>query len=193
MTADAALPQIAALSAPERQDLLWLARESIHATLSGTQARRAIALTPELLAPTAAFVSLHRQGSLRGCIGTVTANTPLHLTVARMAVAAAREDPRFEPLSIAELPEVRIEISRLSPMVRARPEQVQPGLHGVAISWGGCRAVFLPQVAASQQWDRDTLLGELCRKALLPTDTWMHPEVSLQVFVAEVFEEADYP
>jgi len=66
---------------------------------------------------------------------------------------------------------------------------VRCGVHGVCIASGEHRAVFLPQVATTHNWDRDTLLDELCRKAFLPTNAWRHPGCDLLVFVAEVFGE----
>ena len=84
---------------------------------------------------------------------------------------------------------IDIEISRLSPMLPARPDDVQPGVHGVCVTHERHRAVFLPQVATTQNWDRDTLLSELCRKAQLAPDAWRLPDCRLTVFVAEVFGE----
>lgn len=178
------------LSDAERRILLRLARESIAAVVRGTRAPACVEMTSMLLEPAAAFVSLHSHGRLRGCIGTVTPERPLHETVSRMAIAAAFEDPRFAPLLESEMPSVEIEISRLSAMQPARPEHVRPGIHGVSLSWGENRAVFLPQVAYEHQWDLETLMSELCRKALLPPGAWRLPEMQLMVFVAEVFGEA---
>lgn len=180
------------LTAAERRELLWLARESIRTVLRDEEAPTAATLTPALCEPTAVFVSLHHEGQLRGCIGTLTAERPLHEAVVRTARSAALADPRFAPLSEVELPAVEIEISRLSALVPARPEQVLPGSHGVCVRCGERRAVFLPQVATRYNWDRERLLRELCRKAMLPPDAWQRPEVLLLVFSAEVFgDEAE--
>lgn len=182
-------PAFLPLTSAERHELLWLARQSIYATLHGTTPPECRALTPALNAPGAAFVTLHYQRRLRGCIGTLTAERPLHQTVARMALSAAFDDPRFPPLTKSELPGVDIEISRLSPLVPALPEEICPGRHGVCVTQGDQRGVFLPQVALEYQWDRDTLLRELCRKALLPPDAWKRPGTTLMLFEAEVFGE----
>lgn len=189
MTVDPTFVAFTSLTAAERQDLLRLARATIHRALDSHTAAAHIALTAQLVEPGAAFVSLHCEGRLRGCVGTVTADSPLHETVAHMARCAAFDDPRFPPMSTAEVPIVEIEISRLSGMVPAAPEDVRPGLHGVCVSRDQRRAVFLPQVATTFNWDRDTLLDELCRKALLPADAWRQPGCTLMVFVAEVFGE----
>ena len=191
MSADPPLISLPALTAVERRALLWLARTSIRTALGDPVSAVPIELTPALLEPAAAFVSLHQENRLRGCVGTVTPDKPLHETVAHMALCAAFEDPRFTPMSAAELPAVDIEISRLSEMVPTRAEQVRPGLHGVCVARGERRAVFLPQVASQHQWDRETLLDELCRKALLPADAWRQSECSLMVFLAEVFGEGE--
>jgi len=190
MTADAPRAHVEPLTAAERRDLLWLARASIRSTLSGGAQRPEISLTAALQELTAAFVSLHCEGRLRGCVGSVLPEKPLYEMVASMACAAAFDDPRFPPVTAVEVPIIDIEISRLSRMIPAQPEDVRPGIHGVCVARGHQRAVFLPQVATSQNWDRDTLLDELCRKACLPDDAWTQADCSLMVFVAEVFSEA---
>jgi AmmeMemoRadiSam system protein A len=182
-------PAFLPLTAAERYELLWLARQSIYAALHGTTPPESRAFTPALSAPGAAFVSLHYQHRLRGCIGTLTAERPLHRAVAQMALSAAFDDPRFSPLAKSELPGVVIEISRLSPLVPALPEEICPGRHGVCVMQGDQRGVFLPQVALEYHWDRETLLRELCRKALLPPEAWRHPGATLMLFEAEVFAE----
>jgi AmmeMemoRadiSam system protein A len=177
------------LTSAERHELLWLARQSIHAALHGATAPECRVLTPALDSPGAAFVTLHYQGHLRGCIGTLAAERPLHRTVAQMALSAAFDDPRFPSLTKGELPGVVIEISRLSPPVPTVPDEICPGRHGVCLTQGEHRGVFLPQVALEYHWDRQTLLRELCRKALLPPDAWRQPGTTLMIFEAEVFGE----
>jgi AmmeMemoRadiSam system protein A len=188
MTADGPLQP---LTDAERAALLRLARRSIGSAV-GVFPESVVdesALTPALRAPGAAFVSLHCDHTLRGCVGTLAADRPLYETVAAMAVAAAVNDPRFEPLMAAELSGVCIEISRLGPLVPAPPEQVVVGVHGVSLAVRDRRAVFLPRVAVEQGWTRDRLLRELCFKAHLPPEAWRSPEAGLWVFVAEVFAE----
>ena len=178
---------LTALTAAERRELLWLARESIRSALHDEALPLPRMLTPSLLAPGAAFVSLHVARALRGCVGSLVAEQPLHVAVAGRARSAAFEDPRFAPLTEVELALVEIEISRLGQVVRACAADVRPGVHGVCLSAGERRGVFLPQVASRYGWDAETLLGELCRKALLPPDAWRWPETSLEIFEAEVF------
>jgi len=179
------------LTDAERNELLRLARDSIRAALRGTAVPTNCAAAQSLNQPAAVFVSLHQNGSLRGCIGSMTADRPLCEAVARMAVSAALEDPRFPPLRESELPVTAIEISRLSPLSPGEPEQVCPGRHGIYLVNGASHAVFLPQVAHQQRWDRDTLLSELCMKALLPPEAWKRAGTRLLLFEAEVFSDEE--
>ena len=147
-------------------------------------------LPDELLAPAGAFVTLHKGGRLRGCIGTFQADDALASVAVRMGAAAAAQDPRFPPLTSDELEDCEIEISVLSPLRSiASPSEIDVGVHGVQLERGGQRGVFLPQVATEQGWDRDTMLDHLCVKAGLPADTWRREPVDLEVFTAEVFSE----
>ncbi len=186
MIAEGLLVPAPVLTVAERRELLRLARESIRAALEDEDPPMTAAFTPALCEPTAVFVSLHRDGQLRGCVGTLSAERPLHEAVVWTARSAALNDPRFPPLGTAELADVEIEISCLSRLMPAQPEQVRPGSHGVCLRCGEHRAVFLPQVATLYNWDREQLLRELCRKAMLPPDAWRRAETSLQVFSTEV-------
>jgi AmmeMemoRadiSam system protein A len=190
MSTELQVPQLPTLTPAERRTLLWLARQSIHAVLQGEDVPTCATVTPALSEPAAAFVSLHQGLRLRGCIGTLVADRPLYHAVARMARMAAFEDPRFPPLSAPELSAVVIEISRLSALVRAQPEQICPGRHGVCVTCGERRGVFLPQVALTHDWDRETLLSELCSKAMLPSDAWKQPQTTLMAFTAEIFADS---
>jgi AmmeMemoRadiSam system protein A len=191
MTPEDTALSVSTLTAAERRTLLRLARNSIRAALDGAAIPRLDASTSALDAPSGVFVSLHEGSRLRGCVGTVTAERPLYENVARMARAAAFDDPRFPPMAAAELARISIEISRLGRLTSARPDEVQPGVHGVCVQHGAQRAVFLPQVATKQRWGRETLLNELCSKACLPPDAWTQADTQLMIFVAEVFSEAD--
>jgi AmmeMemoRadiSam system protein A len=145
---------------------------------------------PAVVHARSAFVSLHRLGELRGCIGTLEADRRLDEVVSEMAVAAAFHDPRFPPLEREELDDLTLEISVLGPLVEARPEDVVPGVHGVSIAAEGRRAVYLPKVAIEAGWDRARLLEETCLKAGLAPDGWRDPMTELCVFTAEVFDDS---
>ena len=137
-----------------------------------------------------AFVSLYRGAELRGCLGHIESDQPLGQVVAEMAVAAARDDPRFPPVSPDEVQDLTIEISVLTEPRPARPEGVEVGRDGVIVRRGARQGVLLPQVAAEYRWDRETLLTMACRKAGLPDHAWRDRRVELLVFQAEVLTEA---
>ena len=106
------------------------------------------------------------------------------------AVASALEDPRFPPVRLAELAQLDLEISILTPMQPVSgPEAFVVGRHGVVLAAQGRRAVFLPQVAPEQGWDRDTTLTQLSLKAGLPPDAWRSSSARFEVFEAQVFGE----
>jgi len=182
------------ISASDKQALLRLARLSISRALGVTTRQTAnhIAETdfpPSLSIVTGAFVTLHKNGRLRGCIGRMQTDAPLHQTIARMAVAAALEDHRFPPVWPEELEQLEVEISVLSPMQKTKIEQIIPGTHGVWLDYHGRSAVFLPQVAPEQGWDRDQLLDQLCLKAGLAAGTHKAADSILYSFTAIVFGE----
>ncbi len=160
-----------------------LAREAIEAWVRGI-ASPSVQDVPEPLRQRAGvFVTLYRNGRLRGCVGTLNSADPLSEAVPRLAVAAAFDDYRFPPLREDELQELTIEISILSPMREiASPADIEIGTHGVVLSLDGARAVFLPKVAKEQGWDRSELLEHLCLKAGLPREAWSSPRAKLFVF-----------
>jgi AmmeMemoRadiSam system protein A len=180
------------LSNAGRDWLLLVAREALAAAACGKRYRPPNApshLSPadreELEHPRAAFVTLHHDGQLRGCIGHTATDTPLRLVVAEMTSAAALEDSRFPPVTPAEVPGVELEISVLSPFFPISPDQIVPGVHGLVIQRGLHRGLLLPQVATTYNWDAGKLLEETCRKAGLPSEAWKHG-ASIQAFTAEL-------
>ena len=183
-----------ALSGTDKQTLLTLARTVIDEALHGDALSElddtSLPLTPALKVRRGAFVTLTIDGELRGCIGEILPRRPLVRVVADHALSAAFEDPRFPPLTAAEWPSVRIEISALTP---PRPvdswRDIEIGRHGMTLSLHGCMAVFLPQVAPEQGWDLETTLTHLARKAGLPAQAWRDPEARFSVFEADVFHE----
>jgi AmmeMemoRadiSam system protein A len=174
-------------SSPERSLLVRLAHRSIEAKLEGYD----LDLTPpsqHLGEYRGAFTTLHLRGRLRGCIGYVFPTQSLYQTVAETAKAAAFDDPRFEPVALAEAPLLKIEISVLSPLRPVAPEDVVVGKHGLVITQGSRRGLLLPQVPVEWKWDRSTFLTQTCLKAGLDADAWRHG-AEMQVFTAEVFGE----
>jgi uncharacterized protein len=136
-----------------------------------------------------AFVTIKRQGRLRGCIGTLECRRPLAEEVARVAVSAAREDPRFEPLRASELDGLEIEVSILGPLESIDPfdpDAFQIGRDGLVVEQGSRRGLLLPQVATERGWDRETFLAQTCVKAGLPPDGWRQG-ATVYRFAADVF------
>jgi hypothetical protein len=185
-------PAAPPLSAADRVLLLRLARETIRRHFDGGgNAPGPECATPALSEPRGAFVTLKRDGALRGCIGHLGQDLPLCRVVREMATAAAFQDRRFPPLARAELAGVTIEISALTrPRAIDGLAEIVIGRDGVILRKGMRSAVFLPQVAVEQGWDRDTLLTQLALKAGLPADAWREG-AEFQTFQAEVFGEPD--
>lgn len=135
-----------------------------------------------------AFVTLKRHGQLRGCIGNIVGQGPLYLTVWSMARAAAFEDPRFPPLSAAELADLEVEISVMGPLEPCPdPSLVEVGRHGLIMRQGARQGLLLPQVAVEWGWDREQFLAHTCRKAGLPAQAWRDPSTQIYWFEAVVF------
>ena len=138
-----------------------------------------------------AFVTLKKHGQLRGCIGHMAEDLPLYRVVSAMAVQAAFNDRRFTPVTLSEFPELDIEISVLTPFEKVSSyEDIVVGRDGVVLEKDGKSAVFLPQVAVEQGWDRDRMLERLCAKAGLPAGSWKEGAV-FRTFQAQVFGEKD--
>lgn len=134
-----------------------------------------------------AFVSLHKHGRLRGCIGHFGEDVPLHEIVAEMARAAAFEDPRFMPVTRDELDDIDIEISVLTPMRRIESlDEFQLHKHGIYIKKGYRSGTFLPQVADEVNWTKEEFVGHCAQdKAGIGWDGWKDAE--LYVYEAIVF------
>jgi AmmeMemoRadiSam system protein A len=179
--------QSAEFSPEERRILLRLAHDSIAAALDD----RRIDVTPpteHLAEQRGAFTTLHLQGKLRGCIGYVFPTQALYRTIAETSRAAAFDDPRFGPVTSDEAPELKVEISILSPLQPIAPVDVVIGKHGLVVKQGSRRGLLLPQVPVEWDWDRETFLSQTCLKAGLSPDAWLHG-AELQAFTAEIFGE----
>jgi AmmeMemoRadiSam system protein A len=180
------------LSVDERRSLIQLASDTIYARLKGQTLPKFTPTTDRLALNSGAFVTLHKKGALRGCIGYVEAIKPLYQSVQDMAIAAAFQDPRFPPLSEDEFNDIDIEISVMSPLKRIDGvNEVEVGKHGIIIKKGFYQGLLLPQVATEQGWDRNTFLQHTCYKAGLDGDCWKEPDTEIYVFSAEVFSEKE--
>jgi MEMO1 family protein len=171
--------------------LLNFARKSIEYKLNGKQDATIDLkqLSAQAKANMGAFVTLRINGELRGCIGRFTSNQPLYDVVQQMAIAAATQDTRFSPLTLAELNKVHIEISVLTPMQRIQSiDEIELGRHGIYIKKGFSSGTFLPQVATETHWTKEEFLGHCARdKAGIGWDGWKDAEI--YIYEAYVFEE----
>lgn len=177
------------LSPEEKSLLLYLARAAIEARCRGDLPPYSDVESPSLNESKGAFVTLHKHGRLRGCIGQIRAIQPLASTVVEMAAAAAFDDPRFPPVRREELEELDVEISVLSALERISDvEQIEVGKHGIYLKREGCAGLLLPQVASEWGWDRITFLEHTCQKAGLPKNAWKDQKTEIYIFSADVFD-----
>jgi AmmeMemoRadiSam system protein A len=180
------------LSTEEKEILLKAARESILAEFSeGELTKVDYKAYPKLKMELGAFVTLHINNQLRGCIGYIIAQKALFETIVDAAKHAAFGDPRFPQLNREEVDEVTIEISVLSPFEPIKSyDDIEVGKHGLLLDVGG-RAVLLPQVATEQNFNRAEFLTALCHKAGLYGNYWKERMLNIKVFTALVFSEEE--
>lgn len=178
----------------ERAELLQLARESIRTVVTTGRLPDYVTDSPWFLEPAAVFVTLRAaptddepEGALRGCVGQIEADAPLFAAVQDAAVKAATIDPRFYPVSAAEVDGLSIEVSVLSPMRPIKAlDQIQVGRDGLLIIGERRRGLLLPEVAVAYGWDERQFVRYLCRKATLPDDAWPN-HARLYAFTTESF------
>ena len=183
------------LSQKERDALIALARKSVE-----TAVKEKKLFEPQAsdfsasLEERGVFVTLKKKGDLRGCIGLITPEKPLYIGVRDAAAYAALEDPRFSPVTPAELPDLQYEISVLTPFRRVLDvKEVQVGRDGLLMIQGQNEGLLLPQVPTEQGWDRKTFLEETCLKAGLPRRAWQDESTDIYSFSAVVFGERKSP
>ncbi len=179
------------LSVQDKQALLKLARRSIEQYLKSETLPLPDEVSPAMKERRGAFVTLRKNRELRGCIGNMSSELQLFSVVGRMALSAAFNDSRFQPLELSELPHTEIEISVLTPPAKVNSaDDIVLGRDGVILKNKGKQAVYLPQVATETGWDKETFLTQLCFKAGLKANDWKTAE--LYTFRAEVFSEAEF-
>ncbi|HSA58406.1 MAG TPA: AmmeMemoRadiSam system protein A [bacterium] len=177
------------LTEQEKAELLRLARLALETYVKERRFLPAEPVNPGLLEVGGAFVTLERDGELRGCIGHLTADRPIARVVQDMAIAAATQDPRFPPVTTDEVQRLTLEISALSSFRTVTDVgEIRVGRHGLIISDGRRRGLLLPQVAEREGWDAETFLAATCRKAGLPLDAWKRG-ATIEIFTADVFSE----
>ncbi|MCM8764064.1 MAG: AmmeMemoRadiSam system protein B [Candidatus Omnitrophica bacterium] len=179
------------LSKYQRETLLKIARETLQYHLSGKKLPELKIEDATLLEKRGVFVTLRKNGELRGCIGTILPQKELAYAVREMAIESATSDPRFPPVSLKELKEIEIEISILTvPVKVSSADEIVLGRDGVIVKKGFRQGVFLPQVADETGWTKEQFLSALCsHKAGLEPDAWKNPDTELYIFQAEVFSE----
>lgn len=178
------------LSKTDAAILLNIARGAIVHQIKGED----YSLTPReekaLNSESGCFVTITQEGQLRGCIGNFQSQQPLFREVATMAVAAASQDPRFQPMGQEELDNFSLEITVLSPLEKIDDTNlIEVGTHGIYIIKGHNRGVLLPQVATEYGWNRETFLRQTCVKAGLPEDSWHHPDANIYIFGGQIISE----
>jgi AmmeMemoRadiSam system protein A len=185
---------MSSLAEREKQLLLQLARSALTLGVTADAGNKPLLQDcPNedfLQQPAGAFVTLHRRGRLRGCVGQLPGRDSLAEVVAHCARSAALSDSRFEPVQAAELSEIEIEVSVLSALEDVTLEAIEAGKHGLVVSQGRQRGVLLPQVATQFNWPAPRFLEETCMKAGLERDAWKDPATRVQAFTAEVFSES---
>ncbi len=183
------------LDSSQKKKLIEIAKEAINSYVKEGKKLQVKELDPRLKLEEGAFVTIHKKGQLRGCIGNIIGRGPLYLTVRDMAISAASQDPRFPKVTVGELDQIEVEISVLSkPRQINDAEEIIMGKHGVIVSRGPFHhGVFLPQVADSTGWSKEMFLSQLCsQKAGLSPDAWKDPKTKLEIFTADVFSEQDF-
>lgn len=186
-----ASPASAPLPDADRKVLLTLARQTITRYLEAGVVPLGRPVSPGMQRVQGAFVTLRKNGVLRGCIGQMTPDAPLRRLIGAMAMAAAFEDPRFDKVRASEMKDIEVEISLLTPF-REVPSAsaVVVGRDGVLLQKGRASAVFLPQVATEEGWSREEMLDHLCLKAGMSRGCWQSG-ARLSTFQAEVFKESE--
>ncbi len=187
------------LTDDEKKKLLSIARETVEESASGKKrpkrskkAKDLKVVEENLNVKAGAFVSLHKKGRLRGCIGRFEADQPLYNTVMDMAYSASMNDPRFPKVRVDEIDDIDIEISVLSPLRKIKDiSEIEVGRHGIYIIKGYHRGTLLPQVAVEHGWDTDTFLTQTSRKAGLSEDAWKEKDTEIYIYDAIVFSEEE--
>lgn len=185
------LPGPVAVDEGARDQLLALARTAVGVASRALPADELDAAMHEASATdlrASAFVTLTEDGELRGCMGILDPDRPVHDSVAEAAACAARTDPRFRPVAPAELSGLHLDVSILGPMVRlADPLGWRLGVDGIVVQLRGRRGLLLPEVAEDNGLDRVAMLDIATRKAGLPPGAWRDPEARVSAFRTDRF------
>jgi len=175
----------------EKKELLQLARKTIEKYLRTGKKEYPRTDNPKFSEKRGVFVTLHKKGDLRGCIGYPLPIKPLIEAVVDNAISSASEDYRFDTVSVEELADIDIEISVLTPPQKMKSyKDVVVGRDGIIISKSFMRGLLLPQVPVEQGWDLEQYISWGCRKAGLPADEWKR-NIEIETFQGIVFGEKE--
>ena len=179
------------LNSEQKQILLKVARETMETYIKTGKTPTFKIVDSLLNEECGSFVTLHKKGQLRGCIGNIIGSMPLWETIRSMAIESATGDPRFSAVTEDELEQIDIEISVLSHPKRIENiDEFHLGEHGVIIKRGSNQGVFLPQVAQETDWSKEEFLSYLCsHKAGLSPNAWKDNDTEIHIFSAQVFKE----
>ncbi|NLA38489.1 MAG: TIGR00296 family protein [Methanomicrobiales archaeon] len=182
------------LTGKEGRAAVDLARSSIERAVEGRRPSLQN-LPPAFQERRGVFVTIRRQGQLRGCIGLPYPTAPLGEAIVEAAISAALEDPRFMPVSPRELDDIDLEVTVLTePRTldcppEERPDCIEVGRHGLIINGLGRGGLLLPQVPVECDWTSTEFLDQTCLKAGLPATCWRRDDVAVQVFEGQIFSE----
>ncbi len=179
------------LNADEQKIILKIAKDTVESFVATGKVPEFNITGERLNKKQGAFVTLDKDGQLRGCIGQIVpSDQPLWQVVRDMAVAACSEDGRFNPVAKDELSKLEYEVSVLStPAPIDDWHKIELGKHGVIMKKGGRSGVFLPQVATDTGWTLEEFLSELCwQKAGLSPTCYQDKDTQILTFTAQVFK-----
>ena len=182
------------LNEAEQEMLLRLARETLESfTKEGkipSLSLQSYNITPAMMRMAGVFVTLNKDGNLRGCIGTLTGVSPIVSAVVENTTKSAASDPRFSPVKPAELPQIEIELSVLTePQQMKDYRTMRLGTDGIILQKGSRSAVYLPQVATQTGWGVEEFMENLCRKAGLPPGSHKSAGARIYSFQVQKFAE----
>jgi AmmeMemoRadiSam system protein B/AmmeMemoRadiSam system protein A len=176
------------LSDKDKKVLKDIAKKTIECKVKGTSLPEFKIDSEILKEKRGAFVTINKEGHLRGCIGYIYAMKPLYITIQEMAESAALSDPRFPPVTPDELDKLEIEISVLTPLKKMKDiNEIQIGKDGLYMKRGYYSGLLLPQVAVEYNWDVNTFLEETCHKAGMRGDCWKDKDTEIYIFSADIF------
>ncbi len=179
------------LTHKQKLRLLNIARTTIEEYIKNDKKTDFNVKDGELKKEKGVFVTIHKDGQLRGCIGSIFPQDKLYKSVRDMAIQSSIKDPRFPPVRPEEIAGLKIEISVLSvPKKIKTAGEIKLGRDGVIVKRGLRQGVYLPQVANETGWSKEKFFNSLCsQKAGLPEEAWKDEKTDLLVFQAEVFSE----